>query len=216
MAEIKNVEVKGKTLDEAIFTGLTELGLGIDQVTYEIIKENKKGIFGIGRSVTIKMGEKRTTAGDAEEFLTGLFKLMGTPAAAEVKENDGTVNIEITGDSTGVLIGRRGETLDALQYLTGLVVNKDKNEYKRVSIDTENYRKKREETLIKLANRIAGKVVKTGKRVVLEPMNPYERRVLHATLQNHPKVETVSEGEEPYRRVVIKKKNDRNSKNNKQ
>ena len=215
MAEIKSIEVKGKTLDEAIFTGLTELGLGIDQVTYEIIKENSKGIFGLGRSVIIRMTEKRSAAGDAEEFLGGLFKLMGTPAVAEATENEDSISVEITGDSTGVLIGRRGETLDALQYLTGLVVNKDKEDYKRVSIDTENYRQKREETLVKLANRIAGKVTKTGKRVVLEPMNPYERRILHATLQNNPKVETVSEGEEPYRRVVVKRKNERAPRKNK-
>lgn len=206
MTEVKSIEVKGKTLDEAIFTGLTQLGLGIDQVEYEIIKENTKGIFGIGRSVTIRMSEKQTLTGDAEQFLNGLFKLMGTPAKAEVDETEDAINIELTGDSTGMLIGRRGETLDALQYLTGLVVNKGREDYKRVAIDTENYRKKREETLIKLAKRIAGKVARTGKKVVLEPMNPYERRILHATLQSDPKVETISEGEEPYRRVVIRKK----------
>ncbi len=206
MTEVKSIEVKGKTLDEAIFTGLTQLGLGIDQVEYEIIKENTKGIFGIGRSVTIRMSEKQTLTGDAEQFLNGLFKLMGTPAKAEVDETEDAINIELTGDSTGMLIGRRGETLDALQYLTGLVVNKGREDYKRVAIDTENYRKKREETLVKLAKRIAGKVARTGKKVVLEPMNPYERRILHATLQSDPKVETISEGEEPYRRVVIRKK----------
>ncbi len=206
MTEVKSIEVKGKTLDEAIFTGLTQLGLGIDQVEYEIIKENTKGIFGIGRSVTIRMSEKQTLTGDAEQFLNGLFKLMGTPAKAEVDEAEDVINIELTGDSTGMLIGRRGETLDALQYLTGLVVNKGREDYKRVAIDTENYRKKREETLVKLAKRIAGKVARTGKKVVLEPMNPYERRILHATLQSDPKVETISEGEEPYRRVVIRKK----------
>ena len=96
--------------------------------------------------------------------------------------------------------------MDSLQYLTSLVINKDSETYKRVFVDTENYRKKREETLVNLANRIAGKVAKTGRRVVLEPMNPYERRILHATLHDHPSVCTVSEGEEPYRRVIIKKK----------
>ena len=206
MAEVKSIEVKGKTLDEAIFTGLTELGLGIDQVSYEIIKENSKGLFGIGKSVVIRMTEKCSCAAEAECFLDGLFRIMGGPASAQAEENEDSLNVELTGDSTGVLIGRRGETLDALQYLTGLVVNKGKENYKRVTLDTENYRKKREETLVKLANRIAGKVARTGKRVVLEPMNPYERRILHATLQNNPKVETISEGEEPYRRVIIKKK----------
>ncbi len=206
MSQSKSIEVKGRTLDEAIFSGLTELGLGIDQVSYEIIKENNKGIFGIGKSVTIRMSEKKTPASEAETFLDGLFEKMGVPAKAEATEGEDSLNVELTGDTTGVLIGRRGETLDALQYLTGLVVNKDKGNYKRVTLDTENYRKKREETLVKLANRIAGKVAKTGKRVVLEPMNPYERRILHATLQNNSKVETISEGEEPFRRVIIKKK----------
>ena len=132
---------------------------------------------------------------------------MGVSAKAESSEGeDGSIKMDISGDSTGVLIGRRGETLDALQYLTSLVVNKKKDEYVRVVVDTENYRQKREETLVKLANRIAAKVSKTGKRVVLEPMNPYERRVLHSTLQGHPKVETISEGEEPYRKVVIRRK----------
>ena len=206
MSEVKSIEVKGKTLDEAIFTGLTELGLGIDQVKYEIIKENTKGLFGIGKSVVIRMTQKLTSADEAEEFLDGLFKIMNIPARANAEENEDSLTVELTGDSTGVLIGRRGETLDALQYLTGLVVNKGKDSYKRVTLDTENYRKKREETLIKLANRIAGKVARTGKRVVLEPMNPYERRILHSALQNNPNVETISEGEEPFRRVIIKKK----------
>lgn len=206
MSEVKSIEIKGKTLDEAIFTGLTELGLGIDQVSYEIIKENSKGLFGIGKSVVIRMTQKLSSSGEAEKFLNELFSIMGVPASAQAEESEDALSVEITGDSTGVLIGRRGETLDALQYLTGLVVNKGKEGYKRVSLDTENYRKKREETLVKLANRIAQKVARTGKRVVLEPMNPYERRILHATLQNNPKVETISEGEEPYRRVIIKKK----------
>ena len=131
---------------------------------------------------------------------------MGVTAKASAIETDDGISVVIDGDSTGVLIGRRGETLDALQYLTSLIVNKDKEDYSRVFVDTENYRKKREETLIRLANRIANKVEKTGKRAVLEPMNPYERRVLHATLQKNPNVETISEGEEPFRRVIIKKK----------
>lgn len=207
MAEVKSIEVKGKTLDEAIFTGLTELGLGIDQVSYEIIKENSKGLFGIGKSVVIRMnGEMLMRSGGRVLFRRGSFASWEFLPAAQAEENEDSLNVELTGDSTGVLIGRRGETLDALQYLTGLVVNKGKENYKRVTLDTENYRKKREETLVKLANRIAGKVARTGKRVVLEPMNPYERRILHATLQNNPKVETISEGEEPYRRVIIKKK----------
>ena len=131
---------------------------------------------------------------------------MGVSAVAHAEESEEMIRIQVDGDSTGVLIGRRGETLDSLQYLTSLVVNKDAEQYRRIFLDTENYREKREETLVNLANRIAAKVAKTGRRVVLEPMNPYERRILHATLHDHPSVCTVSEGEEPYRRVVIKKK----------
>ena len=138
--------------------------------------------------------------------MDNLFSKMGVEAKANAVEEEKSIKIDITGDSTGILIGRRGETLDSLQYLTSLVVNKGTQEYKRITLDTENYRKKREETLVALANRIADKVVRTGKRVVLEPMNPYERRILHATLHDHEKVETISEGEEPYRRVVVRRK----------
>ena len=206
MNEQTKFEFKGKTVDDALMNGLKELGLGLDQVDFEIVQEGTKGIFGFGKSAIVRLSKKVTTTNKAEEFLTELLKHMDVSATAEVTETEESINVNLVGDSTGVLIGRRGETLDALQYLTSLVINKDLDEYKRVVLDTENYRAKREETLIKLANRIAGKVAKTGKRVVLEPMNPYERRVLHATLQDHEKVETVSEGEEPYRRVIIRKK----------
>lgn len=203
----REIEVKGKTVDEAILNGLRQLGLSIDEVNIEILHEGGKGFLGLGKSALVRLSEKKKDRpGNAEEFLEGLFSRMGVPAKAQIEEGEDAIHIEITGDSTGVLIGRRGETLDALQYLTSLVVNKGQEQYRRVLMDTENYRKKREETLVRLANRIAGKVAKTGKRVVLEPMNPYERRVLHATLQGHPKVETISEGQEPYRRVIIRKK----------
>lgn len=201
----KSIEVKAKTVDEAILNGLSELGLGIDQVDVEIVQEGK-GFLGLGRSAVIRLTEKQTLAGDAEQFLNGLFEKMGVQATASAAEDEKSIKVDIAGDSTGILIGRRGETLDSLQYLTSLVVNKGTQEYKRITLDTENYRAKREETLVALANRIASKVARTGKRVVLEPMNPYERRILHATLHNHDKVETVSEGEEPFRRVVVRKK----------
>jgi len=203
---VKSVEIKGKTVDEAIFAGLGQLGLGIDQVTVEILHEGSRGLFGIGKSALVRLTEKQSSSKDAEDFLNTLFEKMGVPAQAAITEEEDSIKIDISGDSTGVLIGRRGETLDALQYLASLVVNKNSEEYKRVSLDTENYRKKREETLIRLANRIASKVVKTGKKVVMEPMNPYERRILHSTLQSNPRVETVSEGDEPFRRVIVKKK----------
>lgn len=247
------LEVKGKTIDEAIFKGLTEMGVSIDEVNIDILSEGGKGFLGLGKSALVRLtkkteGEQATVktvsaepekpaeekheeikaeaekpaeesavkaaapASDdarvaiAETFLDGLFENMGVPAKAKGSIVEEGISIKVTGDTTGILIGRRGETLDALQYLTSLNVNKGRNDYIRVVIDTENYRKKREETLVRLANRMAAKVEKSGRRMVLEPMNPYERRILHSALQNNPNVESISEGEDPYRRVVIRKK----------
>ncbi len=139
----------------------------------------------------------------AYDFLSNVTKLMGVEVEIRMLEEENHITVEMTGDTLGVLIGRRGETMDAIQYLTSLTVNKEKSEYTRVSIDVEHYRAKREETLRKLALRMANRAKKSGRRVVLEPMNPYERRVMHSALQNHPYVQTHSEGEEPYRRVII-------------
>lgn len=149
------------------------------------------------------VSELSETARRAYDFLKNVTTLMGADVTIRIGENEGQMAIKMNGDTLGVLIGRRGETLDALQYLTSLQVNKGRDDYIRVSLDTENYRAKREESLIKLANRMATRARKTGRRVALEPMNPYERRVLHSALQDNPYVTTHSEGEEPYRRVVI-------------
>ncbi len=149
------------------------------------------------------VSELSETARRAYDFLKNVTTLMGVNVTIRIGENEGQMAIKMNGDTLGVLIGRRGETLDALQYLTSLQVNKGRDEYIRVSLDTENYRAKREDSLVKLANRMATRARKTGRRVALEPMNPYERRVLHSALQDNPYVTTHSEGEEPYRRVVI-------------
>ncbi len=145
----------------------------------------------------------------AYDFLENVTKLMGVDVTIRIGESEGQMAIKMNGDTLGILIGRRGETLDALQYLVSLKVNHGREEYVRVSLDTENYRAKREASLIKLANRMAQRAKKTGRRVVLEPMNPYERRVLHSALQGHADVTTHSEGHEPYRRVVITLKQQR-------
>ena len=204
------MEAKGKTVDEAIFKGLEQMGLSLDEVEIEIVHEGGKGIFGLGKNAVVHLAKKQPVQaekGAPEAFLSGLFERMGVEAeCAAVEEDEKALKIEITGKDTAVLIGRRGDTLDALQYLTGLAVNKGREDYKKIMLDAENYREKRERTLEKLAKRLANTVAKTGKPITLEPMNPYERRILHATLQNHPRVETVSEGEEPYRRVVIRRK----------
>ena len=139
----------------------------------------------------------------ARAFLSGLTERMGVPAQIEASENEEQLCMVLSGENMSILIGRRGETLDALQYLTSLNVNRGREDYLRVSLDTENYRAKREEALRKLAVRMAARCKKSGRRVALEPMNPYERRILHSALQNDPEVTTHSEGEEPYRRVII-------------
>lgn len=142
----------------------------------------------------------------ALDFLRGITEKMGLSLNLKAKADEETVYLELEGKDSGTVIGKRGQTLDAIQYLTSLVVNKDSEKYIKVVVDAENYRAKRKKTLEQLANRLAGKVVKTKKYVRLEPMNPYERKIIHATLQQHPNITTKSEGEEPYRRVVIELK----------
>lgn len=272
---MQSIEAKGKTVDEAIFNGLNEMGLSIDEVQIEILHEGSKGLFGLGKNAQVRLtqkdeesikaeaeaaakaeaaerserqargdrgeGRRRERGGrgrdrdrgerrerreprepehyepveravsvgesDAELFLNELFQKMSINASSVTTQNDDKmVKIVIEGKDTAVLIGRRGDTLDALQYLSGLVINRGRDDYRKVMLDAENYRKKREVTLEKLAKRLANNVTKYGKPVTLEPMNPYERRILHATLQSNPKVETYSEGEEPYRHVVIRRK----------
>lgn len=145
-----------------------------------------------------------SAAGKAQSFLKELTHLMGVEVDVSVgNDAEGNVFVKMTGDTLGILIGRRGETLDALQYLTSLKINRGQENYTRVTLDTENYRAKREDTLVRLANRMANRAVKTGRKVSLEPMNPYERRIIHSALQGNEAVDTHSEGEEPNRHVVI-------------
>ncbi len=154
--------------------------------------------------VPAPQADPETPEGKAQQFLQTLTKLMGVEVSVAVsRDEEGNVLVKMHGDTLGILIGRRGETLDALQYLTSLQVNKGMEQYIRVTLDTENYRAKREEALTRLANRMANRAVKTGRKVVLEPMNPYERRILHSALQSNEAVTTHSEGEEPNRHVVI-------------
>lgn len=202
---MKTVESSGKTIDEAILMAVAQLGVQRDNLEIEILEEPVKGLFGLigGRDARIRASIKKTMGDNAKEFLSELLDLMGVEAIIDVTESSDQINIELKGRGMGLLIGHRGETLDALQYLTSLVVNREGQEYKRITLDTENYRKKREETLKRLAKRLGYKVAKTRKKITLEPMNPFERRIIHAALQNDNYVRTYSEGEEPYRRVVI-------------
>jgi Predicted RNA-binding protein len=203
-----SIEKKGKTVQEAISAALEELKVSQDEVDIEVIEEGNKGIFGIIGSkvarirVTVKEEEKNR-CDIASDFLYTILNNMGVEADISVSEDEESIVVDINGDDIGIIIGRRGETMDSLQYLTSLVVNKSYEDYKRVILNVENYRQKREETLIKLANRLADKVVKYKKPITLEPMNPYERRIIHSSLQGHKYVETYSTGEEPKRKVVI-------------
>ena len=269
---MRSMEFSGRNIDEAIFHGLNEMGLTIDEVDTEIVQKESKGLFGIGaknaivrlteREVPVvpdfeaekaaaherkndrpkREGERRerndrkprsnggnerrerserrekqpeapaiayseelAKENDAAIFLSELLKNMKIEATVEAAETDDGLRLNILSTTDGLLIGRRGETLDALQYIVSLYMNKDRKEngYRRVSVDTEGYRARREETLRRLARKNAAQVARTGRSVAMEPMNPYERRVLHSALQGFKGVTTHSEGEEPNRRVII-------------
>ena len=202
---MKVLEMAGKTVEEALQNALRELKLTEDKVEYEVLDEGHKGFLNIGsKPAKIRVKVRKDYISDAKAFLGNVLDNMGVKAEISIKEENNAVRISMSGPDMGILIGYRGETLDSLQYLVSLVVNKGgENEYKRVILDTENYRMKREETLKRLAKRIADKVRATNRQVKLEPMNPYERRIIHSALQNDLNVETFSEGDEPYRRVVV-------------
>ncbi len=201
---MKQIEATGKTLNDALTAGLTQMGLSLDQVDYEILDEGAKGFLGIGtRPVRLRLSQKDDPIARAEGFLSEVTRLIGLDVSFESEMDGEALRVNMSGESQGILIGHRGETLDALQYLCSLKVNRGREDYIRVTLDTENYRAKREQTLINLANRMAQKVARTGRRMAMEPMNPYERRIMHAALQNNEYVVTHSEGEEPNRRVVI-------------
>ena len=197
----------GRTIQEAVQLAIEELNTDLDQVKIDILEEPAKGLLGIisGKPAKVKVTLKATPADVVREFLQDLINVMGVEGRVTVKEEEGSLlRAEFKGPNMGVLIGRRGQTLDSIQYIAGLVLNKKfPDKYYRVIVDTEDYRKKREETLVQLAKNIAYKAVKLGKDIALEPMNPYERRIIHSALQGDARVTTHSEGEEPYRKVII-------------
>ncbi|WP_346937241.1 RNA-binding cell elongation regulator Jag/EloR [Clostridium sp.] len=206
---MKSIEIIGRTAEEAIQNALKELNVTEEKVTIEVLEEGSKGFLNIigVKPAKVKVTLKRDQLGDAKKFLREILNAMNVKAEIHIKEENNEININLVGPNMGVLIGYRGETLDSLQYLVSLVVNKNHDEtYKRVILDTVNYRQNRQETLKKLALKMGEKVRINGKTLKLEPMNPYERRVIHSTLQNNAYVTTHSEGDEPYRRVVIELK----------
>ena len=211
------IEVSAKTVSEAITDACQRLGVTSDKLEYEVVEEGSAGFLGIGaKPAVIKAAvkEEEISIEDvAKNFLVDVFAAMNMEVVITVKFNEAEkeMDIDLAGDEMGVLIGKRGQTLDSLQYLVSLVVNKESEDYIRVKVDTENYRERRKETLENLAKNIAYKVKRTKRPVSLEPMNPYERRVIHAALQNDKYVVTRSEGVEPYRHIVISPKNTRYS-----
>ena len=192
-----------------------EVSATSDKLEYEVIEEGSSGFLGIGsKPAVIKARIKSSVEDSAKDFLKDIFAAMDMTVVVDVKydENDNSMNVDLSGDDMGVLIGKRGQTLDSLQYLVSLVVNKNTENYIRVKVDTENYRQRRKETLENLAKNISYKVKRTKRPVSLEPMNPYERRIIHSALQNDKYVTTHSEGDEPFRHVVVVlKKYERNN-----
>lgn len=205
---MKSVVISSKTVQDAINEGLKELNVDRDDVTIEIVDEPNKGFLGFigAKDAKVKLTVNNDPVKQAERFLIELLNKMEIKAELKINKSLDTLDIEIigeNGDDMGAIIGKRGNTLDSIQYLISLIVNKDRDDYLKVLLDTENYRKKREETLIRLAKKMAGKAKRTRKKIRLEPMNPYERRIIHSALQSDPYINTFSEGQEPFRKVVI-------------
>ena len=201
MMEEENV-FEGKTVDDAIEAGLIALGVTSDEIEIEVLEEGKKKLFGsIKAKVRIKI--KSSDSGRAVEFIDGLLKIMEIEGSAEVVSEDESIVININTPNSSRVIGKRGDVLDAIQCMAGAVANIGRDDYKKVVVDCENYRAQREETLKKLALKIAAKADETGRKVILEPMASYERRIIHAALADHPNVKTVSEGRDPARYIVV-------------
>ena len=199
-------EFSAKTADEALTNALIQMETTSDQIEYEVVEEEKSGILGLfSKPAVIRVRKKENVVDTVKNFLAKTFQAMKLDVEIETEfdEVENEIRIELKGTEMGMLIGKRGQTLDSLQYLTSLVANKNKDTYTKIKIDTENYRQRRKETIENLARNVASKVKKTGRPAFLEPMNPYERRIIHAELQADKYVDTHSEGEEPHRKVVV-------------
>ena len=203
------IEITAKTVNDAITEACQKLSIPSAKLEYEVLEEGSTGFLGLGaKAAKIKARikeEEKTVDMVAKDFLAEVFKAMNLPVVVNIKYDDieRILDIDLSGEDMGVLIGKRGQTLDSIQYLVSLVVNKGKEDYIRVKLDTENYRQRRKATLENSAKNIAFKVKRTKRPVSLEPMNPYERRIIHSALQNDRYVTTHSEGDEPFRRVVV-------------
>lgn len=204
---MKVVEKSGRTVDEAVAAALEELGVPSNRVKVDVLEEGKGGFLGIGaKPATVRVSVKESRRERIEQFLDEVCSAMDVQVTIALREDGEYVYADVTGQEAGILIGHHGQTLDAMQYLLNLVASKVEGENQRVVLDVEGYRKRREETLVKLATRLAERVQRNGEPMVLEPMTAHERRVIHLALQDNPYVSTGSEGEDPFRRVVIQPK----------
>lgn len=208
---MKYIIKSSKTVEEAVKDALLELNLKREEVEVEVLEEASRGFLGLigTKDAKVKVTEIKNIEKMSEEFLQRMIQAMDLEASIEIKREKDVLSVDIVGidpDDKGIIIGKRGNTLDAMQYLLSIFVNKEEEKYVKVVLDIEGYRKKREITLIKLAEKMAQKAVSIKGKVKLEPMNPYERRIIHFTLQDYKGVTTFSEGNEPFRRVVIQAK----------
>ena len=203
---LKSIEVQGRTEDEAIEAALEQLGMARDDVSVEIVEQARTGFLGLKNTpaiVKVIYEAKEERLEQVDTFLTGLFERMDIDVTLGITEEEGSINVILTGKDPGALIGRRGETLDAIQHLTNYVVNRSVSGRVRINLDAENYRQRRNEALENLATRTAGKVIKYRRNMTLDPINAYERHIIHTALQEHKNVSTFSVGSEPNRRVVV-------------
>ncbi|WP_409303554.1 RNA-binding cell elongation regulator Jag/EloR [Peribacillus sp. SCS-155] len=202
---MKQVTATGQSVDEAVKSALAQLNTTRDRTEIEIVDEGKKGLFGLfgSRNAVVRVTLQPDPIEESVEFLQNVSEKMGVSVEVKVKRDGKNVSFQLSGEKIALLIGKRGQTLNSLQYLTQLVANKYSKQYLNVMVDAEDYRNRRHETLIQLAERMAHKVARTGKEVALEPMPSYERKVIHTALMNDPNIKTISSGNEPYRHLVI-------------
>jgi spoIIIJ-associated protein len=202
---VKQVTATGQNVNEAVESALAQLNTTKDRTEILIIDEGKRGIFGIfgSRPATVKVTVKADPIEEAKNFLVNVSEQMGVSVKVDITKDGKNVLFNLSGEKIALLIGKRGQTLNSLQYLTQLVINRFHEQYLNVTVDAENYRKRRNDTLIQLAGRLAIKAVKTGQNVALEPMPSYERKVIHTALVDNKKVKTFSDGSEPHRHIVI-------------
>lgn len=203
-----SVEKRGRSVEEAVAAALQELGVQAEQAEVEVLEVPARGLFGLigSRDALVRVTVKESKEDLALRFLQDVARAIGLDVEISTRRDEDYVFFDVRGDELGILIGRRGQTLDALQYLTNLAVGRVSGERQRIVVDVEGYRRRREETLQRLAERLAEKVRRSGQSMELEPMSAHERRVIHLALQNSPYVTTYSEGEEPFRKVVIEAK----------